>query len=133
MALLAFTASRPLPPHGTREATLPDPTPLLRNLSRGVLEAMSGARDPEQLARWLTEDAYRKIVAHSTLASHFRARRGIQPSLPSLEVRDVHVTYPSPRVAEGVVIVTDSIRTRAMALRAEAHGGRWRATFVALI
>jgi hypothetical protein len=43
-------------------ATLPDPTPLLENLTRCVIEVLAGARDLEQLARWVSYDVYRHLL-----------------------------------------------------------------------
>jgi hypothetical protein len=38
---------------------LPNPEPLLVNLTRCVIEILSGARDLEQISRWVTDDVYR--------------------------------------------------------------------------
>jgi hypothetical protein len=43
-------------------ATLPDPAPLLENLTRCVIEVLAGARDLEQLARWVSDDVYRHLL-----------------------------------------------------------------------
>ncbi len=45
----------------TSTATLPDPAPLLENLTRCVIEVLAGARDLEQLARWVSDDVYRHL------------------------------------------------------------------------
>ncbi len=35
-------------------STLPNPQPLLENLTRCVIEILAGARDLEQISRWVT-------------------------------------------------------------------------------
>ena len=45
----------------SRRHELPDPEPLLRNLTLCVIEVLAGARDLEQLARWVTDDVYRNL------------------------------------------------------------------------
>ena len=66
-------------PQRTSTADLPDPETFLRNISRGVLEIFAGVREVDQLARWLTEDAYRKLVTRANLAARHRRGRGHRP------------------------------------------------------
>jgi hypothetical protein len=50
---------------GTQPAsrsTLPSPQPLLENLTRCVIEILAGARDLEQISRWVTDDVYRHLL-----------------------------------------------------------------------
>ena len=49
-------------PQRTSSTELPDPEPFLRNVAIGVLEVFAGVREVEQLARWVTEDSFRKLV-----------------------------------------------------------------------
>ena len=39
----------------TSTAELPDPAPLIENLTRCVIEILAGARDLEQISRWVTD------------------------------------------------------------------------------
>jgi hypothetical protein len=41
---------------------LPDPRPLVENLTRCVIEILAGARDLEQIARWVSDDVYRHLL-----------------------------------------------------------------------
>ncbi|WP_198414502.1 Rv3235 family protein [Cryobacterium sp. Sr8] len=41
---------------------LPDPEPLVINLTRCVIEVLAGARELDQLARWVTDDVYRHLL-----------------------------------------------------------------------
>ena len=58
-------------PHAA--ATSPTPSPLLENLTRCVIEILAGARDLEQIARWVTDDVYRHLL---------EARRARRPGPP---------------------------------------------------
>lgn len=120
-------------PQRTSTAALPDPEPFLRNLTRGVLEVFAGVREVDQLARWLTEDAYRKLVARSNLAARARSARGVPAKRPIHAIMSVHHSSPADGVIESVVIVQGPARTRAVALRLEGMDGRWRATSLALL
>lgn len=117
----------------TSTGELPDPEPLLHNLTRGVLEVLAGVREVEQLARWLTEDAYRRLVTRANLATRARSARGIRATRPKHHIVSLHHSSPADGVIEAVVIVTAPARTRAVAIRLEGLDNRWRATSLALL
>lgn len=120
-------------PQRTGTADLPDPETFLRNISRGVLEIFAGVREVDQLARWLTEDAYRKLVTRANLAARARSARGIPAKRPVHQIVSVRHSSPADGIVEGVVIVRGPARTRAVALRLEGMDGRWRTTSLALL
>ncbi|WP_169581635.1 MULTISPECIES: Rv3235 family protein [Microbacterium] len=120
-------------PQRTPSTALPDPEPFLRNITRGVLEVLAGVREVDQLARWLTEDPYRKLVTRSNLAARARSARGVPARRPVHSILSVHQSSPADGVIESVVIVKGPARTRAVALRLEGMDGRWRATSLALL
>ncbi|TFD49041.1 3-hydroxyacyl-CoA dehydrogenase [Cryobacterium frigoriphilum] len=108
----------------------PDPEPLLINLARGYLETMAGAREPEQLARWLSDGAYRRLLKRVVLASRARAVTKRAAVMPTIIVDRVIVTEPNEGVIEAVVILHSRVRTRAVAVRLEGRGDRWRASAI---
>lgn len=120
-------------PQRTSTSELPDPETFLRNISRGVLEIFAGVREVDQLARWLTEDAYRKLVTRANLAARARSARGIPAKRPVHQIVSVRYSSPADGIVEGVVIVRGPARTRAVALRLEGMDGRWRTTSLALL
>jgi len=120
-------------PQRTSTADLPDPETFLRNISRGVLEIFAGVREVDQLARWLTEDAYRKLVTRANLAARARSARGTPAKRPVHQIVSVRHSSPADGIVEGVVIVRGPARTRAVALRLEGMDGRWRTTSLALL
>ncbi|BDV30081.1 Rv3235 family protein [Microbacterium terricola] len=120
-------------PQHTSTAALPDPEPLLRNLTLGVLEVLAGAREADQLARWLSEEPFRKLVVRANLAARARSARGTPVIRPAHAILSVHHASPADGVVEGTVIVRGHARTRAIAVRLEGIDGRWRATSLALL
>ena len=111
-------------------ATLPDPEPLLENLTRCIIEVLAGARELEQIARWVTDDVYRHLLKRVVLSSRARQAKGVVASRPSFGVGSITVCEPRDGVVEGVVIIRGRARTRAVAIRLEGLDGRWRATAV---
>lgn len=120
-------------PQRTPSAALPEPDPLLRNLTRGVLEVLAGVREIEQLARWLTEDAYRGLLTRANLATRARSARGVPAARPVHTILSSRYCVPADGVVEAVVIVAGPARTRAVAVRLEGIDRRWRATSLALL
>ena len=109
---------------------LPDPLPLLENLTRCVIEILAGARDLEQIARWVGDDVYRhllKRVVFSTLAPRVKGRAATRPSFT---IGSTSICEPRDGVVEAVIIVRGRARTRAVAIRIEGLDKRWRATAV---
>lgn len=117
----------------TTTSALPDPEPLLKNLTIGVLEVLAGVREVDQLARWLGADAYRALVTRANLSARARNARGVCPARPTYRILSTHTCSPADGVIEGVVITSGPARTRAVAVRLEGWDGRWRATSVGLL
>jgi hypothetical protein len=120
-------------PQRTPSHDLPEPEPLVRNLTRGVLEVLAGVREIEQLARWLTEEAYRALLTRANLATRARSARGVPAARPVHAILSVRSCTPADGVVEAVVIVAGPARTRAVAMRLEGIDRRWRATSLALL
>jgi hypothetical protein len=120
-------------PQRTASDELPSPEPLVRNLTVGVLEVLAGVREIEQLARWLTEDAYRRLVTRANLATRARSARGVPAVRPVHSILSVRCCEPADGVVEAVVVVAGPARTRAVAVRLEGMDHRWRATSLALL
>lgn len=120
-------------PQPTATQDLPDPVPLLEGLTRGVLEVLAGIREADQLARWLAEDAYRKLITRSNLAARARSARSKAPARPVFEILTVRHSAPADGVVEAVVIVAGPGRARAVAIRLEGYDRRWRATSLAIL
>lgn len=113
----------------TREV-LPNPEPLLENLTRCVIEILAGARDLEQIARWVSDDVYRHLLKRVVLATRARQAKNQKVSRPSFTIGSTTICEPRDGVVEAVVIVRGRARSRAVAIRLEGLDRRWRATAI---
>lgn len=118
-------------PASTR--SLPDPQPLLENLTRCVIEILAGARDLEQISRWVSDDVYRVLLKRVVLASRARQVRGQSATRPAFTLGSVRVCEPRDGVVEAVVVVHNRARSRAVAIRLEGLDRRWRATAISVL
>ncbi|WP_353988379.1 Rv3235 family protein [Ruicaihuangia caeni] len=114
----------------TVTAALPDPEPLVMNLARCVLEILAGARDLEQVARWVTDQVYRHLLKRVVTASRARQAKGIVPTRPAFSLGAPIITHPADGIVEAVVIANGRARARAIAIRLEGLDRRWRATAI---
>ncbi|MFE5672476.1 Rv3235 family protein [Agromyces sp. NPDC056523] len=114
-------------------AELPDPEPILRNLTHCVIEVLAGARDLEQLARWVTDDVYRNLGKRVVLAARARRVKGLVPQRPAFSVGRVVIGEPADGVVEAVVMVHQRARSRAVAIRLEGLDQRWRASVISVL
>ncbi|MGK9148802.1 3-hydroxyacyl-CoA dehydrogenase [Plantibacter flavus] len=114
-------------------AELPDPRPLLENLTRSVIEVIAGARDLAQLARWITADVHTVLLKRVILAERARRVRGVTGTVPVITIGTITVSEPRDGAVEAVVMVHGRARSRAVAIRLEGLDGRWRATSVSVL
>jgi hypothetical protein len=109
---------------------LPDPTPLLENLTRCVIEILAGARELEQISRWVSDDVYRHLLKRVVLSARARRARNQPVARPNFAIGSTSFSEPTDGVVEAVVIVRGRARTRAVAIRLEGLDNRWRATAI---
>lgn len=114
----------------TSRSALPDPQPLLENLTRCVVEILAGARELEQIARWVSDDVYRHLLKRVVLASRARQARNQPATRPAFAIGSCIVCEPRDGVVEATVVVRGRARVRAVALRLEGLDRRWRATAI---
>lgn len=114
----------------TSTSALPDPEPLIVNLTRCVVEILAGARDLEQIARWVTDDVYRHLLKRVVLSARARQAKGQPITRPAFTIGSTSICEPRDGVVEAVVIVRGRARTRAVALRLEGLDRRWRASAI---
>lgn len=114
----------------TNRHALPEPDPLVENLTRSVMEILSGARELEQIARWVSDDVYRNLLIRVQASARARALKKIAPYRPVFSIGTTRITYPTDYAAECVTVVHGRARSRAIAIRLEGLDGRWRATAI---
>ncbi len=111
-------------------SALPDPAPLLENLTRCVIEILAGARELEQISRWLSDDVCRHLLTRVVISSRARQARGHAAIRPTFSIGSTTVCEPRDGVVEAVVVVRGRARARAVAIRLEGLDHRWRATAI---
>ena len=94
---------------------------------------LAGARDLEQLARWVTDDVYRNLSMRVVLAARARRVKGQAPQRPAFTVGRVTICEPADGVVEAVVMVHQRARSRAVAIRLEGLDQRWRASAISVL
>ena len=114
----------------TSTTSLPNPEPLIENLTRCVIEILAGARDLEQISRWVTDDVYRHLLKRVVLSARARQANGRPATRPTFSIGSTSLFEPRDCVVEAVVIVRGRARTRAVALRLEGLDERWRSTAI---
>jgi hypothetical protein len=130
------TAARTGPPSGPEpEPPGPEPEPPGPEHRRWVsgfvlaaFEVTAGVRPSGQLVRWCTDDVrstLRRQLALETSGGQVPDRR---PGFPGARVLSVRSSAPDDGHVESAVTVAIGTRVRAVALRTEPLGGRWRVT-----
>lgn len=114
-------------------ADLPDPGPLAANLALCVVEILAGARELDQLSRWVSDPVFVHLLRRSTIAARTRQITGKPVLRPRLRVGDPVIARPQDGVVEAVVVVHQPARSRAVAIRLEAVGARWRASALTVL
>ncbi len=112
---------------------LPDPAATAQALALCVAEILTGARDVESIARWITDDVQRHLHQRAAYAARARSASPHRNRRPSIRVGTVVVSRPRDGVAEASVVVHTRSRARAVAIRLEERAGRWRATAIGML
>ena len=113
-----------------RSSELPGPEPLVENLTRCVIEVLAGARELDQIARWVSDDVYRHLLKRVVLSARARQVKGIRATRPNFSIGHTRLCRPRDGVVEAVVVVHGRARSRAVAIRLEGLDRRWRATAI---
>lgn len=101
---------------------MPDPTAVCCAMVQAAVEGLRGVRPLAQLTRWVTPEVYERLLLRAELVQ----RAGPGPS-GRAAIRRIRVFRIGDEVTEASVVVDDGPRVRAVAVRLEAHRGRWRA------
>jgi len=117
----------------TGRERLPNPQPLLENLTRCVIEILAGARELEQISRWVDDAVYRNLLKRVVISSRARQATGQPVRRPVFAIGSTSIFEPADGVVEAVVIVRSRARTRAVAIRLEGLDARWRATVISVL
>lgn len=108
----------------------PSASTLCSNLARSVVEILAGARSLDQIGRWVTDSVYIHLLRRTMVAASASDGSVENALRPRMRIGDPHLGFPSEGVVEGVVMVHQPGRSRAVAIRLERHRARWRATAI---
>ncbi|WIB41498.1 Rv3235 family protein [Curtobacterium sp. MCLR17_058] len=111
----------------------PDPATTARALGLCVAEVLTGAREVDSIARWISDDVQRHLQQRAAVAAHARGSGRRARGRPVLRVGSVLVCRPAAGVAEATVIVHTRSHARAVAMRLEERHGRWQATAIGVL
>ncbi len=117
----------------TPSRLLPDPGPLVVNLTRCLIETLAGVRDLEQIARWVEPDAYETLQQTVAVTARSRRARGLVPNWPKYRLGRTRIDSPADGVMECVTVVHHRARAQAVAIRLVGIDGRWRADRIAVL
>jgi hypothetical protein len=121
-------ASRP-----TGTAHRPAAEPVLRALAVRAVEIIAGARDVEQLARWVTDDVYAHLRFRASVAARARAVTGVVADRPRLWIDHVKTWPTDSGGCNAVILVYDTHRAHVVSVRLEGIEQRWQATVLVVI
>jgi len=117
----------------TPASALPDPSPLVLNLARCVVEIIAGVRDPEQIARWVEPGVYTQLLTRVVIAARARHAKGRRAVMPTISMGSCRIDQPSDDAIEAVAVVHTPVRVRAVVMRLAGIDGRWRATELSVL
>ncbi|MGL3198712.1 MULTISPECIES: Rv3235 family protein [Curtobacterium] len=113
--------------------TLTEADETARALALCVVEILSGAREVDSIARWITEDVHRHLQHRAALAARNRSATRRPLRRPVLRAERVVSCSPAAGVVEATVVVHGRSHARAVAIRLEVRKARWRATAVGVL
>ncbi|MDQ0030212.1 Rv3235 family protein [Arthrobacter bambusae] len=103
---------------------------LARSIAQAAVEVLAGTRPVQQLSRTLDPRCLAALQHRAELTrGHAASAQGGQSRLHrSPMVRSVHVCAVMDGVYEASLVVSEELRSRAVAMRLEASNGAWKVT-----
>lgn len=95
-----------------------------RVVCQATAETLLGLRPVSQLRRWLDMEVYSKVQKRADIMTRHRVDATVRPR--PLVFRSERTSQPAPDAWEVSLVFSDDLRTRACAMRLQAHRGRWR-------
>lgn len=111
----------------------PDAAATARALGLCVVEVLTGGREVDSIARWVTEDVHRHLQQRAAVATRARSLGGRARARPRVQVGSVRTCPVAEGVVEAAVVVHTRSHARAVALRLELRQGRWQASAVGVL
>ncbi len=103
---------------------------LARTIAQAAVEVLAGTRPVQQLSRTLDPGCLAALQHRAALTrAHAASAQGGQSRLHrSPMVRSVHLCAVTDGVYEASLVVSEELRSRAVAMRLEGNNGAWKVT-----
>lgn len=103
---------------------------MARSIGQAAVEILGGTRPASQLARWTTPDVVDRFEQRAAMLrlvqEQYRDRSSLFEIHRAPRVRRVRVCSPAPECYEACLVIEESVRARAVALRIERINRQWR-------
>ncbi|MBG0739440.1 hypothetical protein IV500_08570 [Paeniglutamicibacter antarcticus] len=104
-------------------------------IGQAAVEVLAGSRPAHQLARWLDARSYEALQIRAELTRSVQRNlehSGVHSNVHELHrnpsVRSLHCCAVRPGVYESSLVIAESQRIRALAMRLEERNGVWKVT-----
>lgn len=105
---------------------------IARSIGQAAVEILAGTRPASQLSRWTEPDVVERFTQRAAMLKLVQEqcpeRRDLFEVHRAARVRRVRVCSPAPGCYEASLVVEESTRARAVALRIERSARQWRVT-----
>ncbi|SEN85244.1 Rv3235 family protein [Cryobacterium luteum] len=105
----------------------------LRSLALSAVEIIAGARNLEQIARWVTDDVYAHLRVRVSIAARARAVTGTVAHRPMLWIEHVTLSPTATGGFDAVILVHDKRRPHVVSLRVEGATRHLRGTVLVVL
>lgn len=106
---------------------------IIAQLGQVYADILSGMRGPEQLSKWLDEEAYIQVSNEHTLRHRARMRNKQANQREFFRVLKAEIFPSRKNSIEAVVLVKSPKSIQAISLRMDVIFTRWRVTHIELI
>lgn len=108
-------------------------TGIVRSVTQAAFEVLGGTRPIQQLSRWLDPKSFERLRIRSTLVREAAEQRASSADGPvrlhrRAAIRSSRLCRLSATAYEASLVVAESARVRAVAVRLELVRGQWKVT-----
>ncbi|MEV7604663.1 Rv3235 family protein [Paenarthrobacter sp. NPDC089322] len=119
---------RPVTAYGAGASNI-DIRLVARSIAQATVEVLAGTRPIQQLSRSLDAECFLSLQHRAALTrEHALRSRGAQHIHRSPMVRSVRTCSISETVYEAAIVVSEELRSRAIAMRLERRDDLWQVT-----
>ena len=105
---------------------------IARSIGQAAVEILAGTRPANQLSRWTEPEVVERFTQRAAMLKLVQEqcpdRRAVFEVHRAARIRRIRVCSPAPGCYEASLVVEESTRARAVALRLERIARQWRVT-----